>query len=74
MAEQSNSRPLNTTPQATDIPPGNGDQLDSAGQAILSLLRTAADEAETDSRRSLETAQRLSRQFHAAQDRIAELD
>jgi hypothetical protein len=52
----------------------NNDQSDSVGQSILSLLHTAADETETDSRRSLETAQRLSHQLHAAQDRIAELE
>ena len=37
-------------------------------------LHAAADETETDSRRSLEAAQRLSHQLHAAQDRIAELE
>ena len=75
MANQSNSGPSNqSAPKARDITPGNGDQLDSAGQAILNLLHTAADEAETDSRQTLETAQRLSGQLHAAQDRIAELE
>ena len=44
------------------------------GQAILDLLHTAADEAESDSRQTLETAQRLSRQLQAAQDRIAKLE
>jgi len=46
--------------------PVNRDQLESAGQAILNLLHTAAHEAETDSRQTLETAQRLSGQLHAA--------
>ena len=45
-----------------------------SGQAILDLLHTAADKAETDSRQALETAQRLSSQLRAAQDRIAELE
>ena len=49
-------------------------QLDSAGQAILKLLHKAADAAEGNSRQALETAQRLSSQLHAAQDRIAELE
>ena len=49
-------------------------QLDSAGQAILKLLHKAADAAEANSRQALETAQRLSSQLHAAQDRIAELE
>jgi hypothetical protein len=75
MAKQSNSRPSNqSTPQAMDIACGDGDQLESVGQAILDLLHTAADEAESDSRQTLETAQRLSRQLQAAQDRIAKLE
>jgi hypothetical protein len=49
-------------------------QLDSAGQAILKLLHKAADTAEANSRHALETAQKLSSQLHAAQDRIAELE
>ena len=49
-------------------------QLDSAGQAILTLLHRAAGAVEANSRQALETAQRLSSQLHAAQDRIAELE
>ena len=51
-----------------------GDQLDSAGQAILKLLHKAADTAEANSRRALETAQKLSSQLRTAEDRIAELE
>jgi hypothetical protein len=75
MAKQSNPRPSNqSTAAARETASVNNDQSDSVGQSILSLLHTAADETETDSRRSLETAQRLSHQLHAAQDRIAELE
>jgi hypothetical protein len=49
-------------------------QLDSAGQAILKLLHKAAGTAEANSRKALETAQKLLSQLHAAQDRIAELE
>ena len=49
-------------------------QLDSAGQAILKLLHKAAGAAEANSRRALETAQNLSSQLPAAEDRIAELE
>ena len=49
-------------------------QLDSAGRAILQLLHKAAGTAEANSRKALETAQKLSSQLHAAQDRIAELE
>ena len=49
-------------------------QLDSAGQAILELLHKAAGAAEANSRQALETAQRLSGQLRAAEDRIAELE
>jgi hypothetical protein len=52
----------------------NASQLDSAGQAILKLLHKAADAAEANSRRALETAQKLSSQLRTAEDRIAELE
>src|SRR6516165_658789 len=49
-------------------------RLDSAGQAILNLLHKAASAAEANSRQALETAQKLSSQLRAAEDRIAELE
>ncbi len=49
-------------------------QLDSAGQAILKLLHKAAGTVEANSRQALETAQKLSHQLRAAEDRIAELE
>jgi hypothetical protein len=53
---------------------GEGDQLDRAGQTILQLLHKAADVADENSRHALETAQRVSHQLRAAEDRIAELE
>ena len=52
----------------------DGGQLDSAGQAILKLMHKAAGAAEANNRRALETAQKLSSQLRAAEDRIAELE
>jgi hypothetical protein len=52
----------------------DGGHVDSAGQAILNLLHEAAGAAEANSRRALETAQKLSGQLRAAEDRIAELE
>jgi hypothetical protein len=52
----------------------DGDQLDSAGQAILKLLHKAAGTAEANSRKALVTAQKLSSQLETAKDRIAELE
>jgi hypothetical protein len=49
-------------------------QLESAGQVILQLLHKAAGAAEANSRRALATAQQLSTQLHATQNRIAELE
>ena len=49
-------------------------QLDLAGQAILSLLHKAADAAEANSQQALETAQKLSSQVRAAEERIAALE
>jgi hypothetical protein len=42
--------------------------------AVTKLLHRAAGAAEANSRQALDTAQRLSGQLHAAQDRIAELE
>jgi chromosome segregation ATPase len=49
-------------------------QLDKAGQTILQLLNKAANVAEQNRRHAIDTAQRLSHQLRAAQDRIAELE
>jgi hypothetical protein len=45
------------------------DQLDKAGQTILQMLHRAAGVAEENSRHALETAQKLSHQLRAAEDR-----
>ena len=50
------------------------DQLDEAGQTILQLLHRAAGVADENSRHALETAQKLSHQLRAAEDRTAELE
>ena len=55
-------------------PPMDGGQFESAGHVILKLLHKAADAAEANSRRALETAQELSTQLQAAHNRIAELE
>ena len=52
----------------------NGDQLESAGQAILKLLHKAAGATEANSRQALATAQKLANQLRAAEDRVAELE
>jgi cell fate (sporulation/competence/biofilm development) regulator YmcA (YheA/YmcA/DUF963 family) len=52
----------------------DGDQLESAGQAILKLLHKAAGATEANSRQALATAQKLASQLRAAEDRIAELE
>ena len=55
-------------------PTSGADQLDKAGQSILHLLHRAAGVAEENSRHALDTAQKLSHQLRAAEDRIAELE
>jgi predicted ribosome quality control (RQC) complex YloA/Tae2 family protein len=54
--------------------PHGADQLDRAGQTILQLLHRAAGVAEENSRHALDTAQKLSQQLSAAEDRIAQLE
>jgi predicted ribosome quality control (RQC) complex YloA/Tae2 family protein len=58
----------------TGSAPNGADLLDKAGQTILQLLHRAAGVAEENSRHALDTAQKLSQQLHAAEDRIAELE
>jgi hypothetical protein len=53
---------------------GNTDQLDRAGQTILQLLGKAAGVVEENSKYALETAQRLSHQLRAAENRVGELE
>jgi hypothetical protein len=48
------------------------DQLDKAGQTILQMLHRAAGVAEENSRHALLTAQKLSDQLRAAEDRVGE--
>jgi hypothetical protein len=57
MADYSESEP-NSRGQYR-LPSKGGDDLESSGQAILKLLHKAADTAEANRRRGLETAQQL---------------
>ena len=52
----------------------NSNQLDEAGEAILQLLGRAADVADQNSRQAIETAQRLSQQLRASENRVAQLE
>ena len=75
MTDQSDSESVIAVGPTTKSAASNdGSQLDSAGQAILKLLHKAAVTAEASSRQALETAQKLSSQLRAAEDRIAELE
>ena len=55
-------------------PSDGADQLDKAGQTILQMLHRAAGVAEENSRHALETAQKLSHQIRASENRVAELE
>jgi hypothetical protein len=61
-------------PRVPTKDPDNADQLDAAGRSVLRLLHKAAGVAEENSRRALDTAQTLSHQLRAAEDRITELE
>jgi hypothetical protein len=75
MGSQLETEPANPFARSAKNENSNdGDQLDSAGQGILKLLRKASDVAEANSRQAVETAQTLSKQLRAAEDRIAALE
>ena len=61
-------------PAAKGAAPNKGDELDSAGRSILSLLHKAAGVAEANSQHALDLAQKLSQELHAAENRIAQLE
>jgi len=64
------------SPEGRSAQDGRDDnnQLDRAGQTILSLLDKAADAADENSRHALEMAQKFSDQLRASEDRVAELE
>jgi len=75
MTDQSDSESsIAFGPTAKSAASNDGSRLDSAGQAILKLLHKAAGVAEANSRQGLETAQKLSNQLRAAENRIGELE
>jgi predicted nucleic acid-binding Zn-ribbon protein len=75
MASQPDTEPaIPFARSATSENTNGGDRLDSAGQAIFKLLRKANDVAEASSRQAVETVETLSKQLHAAEDRIAALE
>ena len=59
---------------AKDATPDGVDQLDKAGQTILTLLHKAAGVAEQNSKHALDMAQKLSHLLRVAEDRITELE
>jgi predicted nucleic acid-binding Zn-ribbon protein len=52
----------------------SSDPVEAAGLSILRLLQRAADTADQNKRQVLDTAQRLSQELRAAQDRIVQLE
>jgi chromosome segregation ATPase len=54
--------------------PASTDQVDSAGQAIVTLLHNAADAGEAKIRQTVEAAQGLSKRLDAARERITALE
>ena len=76
MSIQSNGyRSETVIPLAPEKGAGNEvDQLDRAGQTILTLLHRAAGAAEQSSKQALEMAQALSQQLQDAEQQIAELE
>jgi hypothetical protein len=71
MADQSNSE---SVAAATESGEKREDQLDLAGQTILSLLHKSAGLAEGNSQYAVNIAQRLSNQLCVAENRVAELE
>jgi hypothetical protein len=75
MSGQSNSEPvLPISPASESETSKREDQIDLAGQTILSLLHKAAGLAAGNSRYAVDIAQRLSDQLWAAENKTAKLE
>jgi hypothetical protein len=74
MADQSNSESVVPLAAATESGDKREDQLDLAGQNILSVLHKAAGLAEENSRVAVNIAQRLSNQLYVVENTVAELE
>jgi hypothetical protein len=61
-------------PAAKSAVSKDADQLDAAGQTILTLLHKAAGMAEENCKHAVDLAQKLSHQLRAAETRIAGLE
>jgi hypothetical protein len=74
MSIQSNAyKPETVVPFGPDRGASDIDQLDRAGETILTLLHRAAGAAEQNSKQALEMAQALSQQLREAEQQIVEL-
>src|SRR5882757_5757157 len=61
-------------PAPKDTVRDDGDPIEQSGQAVVALLKEAADTAKATCEHAMNTAQKLSGQLHAAEDRIKELE
>ena len=73
MGDQSTSEPVVPLPPATEVGERD-DQLDLAGQNILTFLHKAAGLAEGNSQYAIAIAQKLSNQLCTAENRVEELE
>ena len=64
---------LSGGPERLSKSSGDTQQIDSAGQAILSLLQQASSVTEANNQRAAAMVEKLSLQLRAAEDRIASL-
>jgi hypothetical protein len=73
-AQSESESVIQFAPTAKPAASNKGDELDSAGRNILSLLHKAAGVAEANSQHALDLAQKLSHELRTAEDRIAQLE
>ena len=74
MSNRSSGEAELAIPRAPNLDSRADDPVDKAGHAVLGLLHQAASTAEATKQQAIETAQKLSAQLRAAEDRIRELE
>ena len=74
MIDRSGTLAARSAPSSKATVRDDGDTIESSGQAIVALLKEAADTAKTVCEQAMSTAQKVSNQVRAAEDQVKLLE
>jgi hypothetical protein len=74
MVDRKGSAVVNFAPGSKGSVPDSGDPVEKSGQEIVGLIKEAAETSRTICEQATSSAEKLSHQLHAAEDKIKELE